>query len=506
MVILTPFFLTRKQDNMKTIYAIVLSVMAMTVLQAQSVTEAVRYSFGEPVGTARVAGVGGAFGAMGGDYGVVAINPAGLGEYWKGELSFSPGFGTVNSDAYLNDESSNVTNSTDNTILNLYNLGIVFANRKASGDFQTSNWAIGIHRVANFSERFEYSGYTQGSITERFKELANGKTFDQLDDFEAYPAYWTSAIFDDDDDLQYDSDISDIAFVDKSQIVSRSGRMNELNVSWGGKYKEKFNLGVGLGIPIVRFTENKEYVEWDPGDEIDLFNSLVYRENLTTDGVGINLRVGAQYTMLNFLRLGAVLQSPSYLALEDEYDTVLDYDYTLEPGAEPYESPIGTFEYTMITPWKATLSAGALLKLGNLNGFINADLEYLDYTNARLDFRDVDVRLEDEANDDIAVQLSGATNLRIGGELAYRKIRLRAGSSFLASPYGLDDGNLGATSVNTSFGMGYRGDKFFIDAAWRARQFDEGYLPYRVLDIERNQVVTNEKSISNLIFTLGFKF
>ena len=44
-------------------------------------------------GTARSGGMGNAFGALGGDFTSVSINPAGLGVYRSGELSITPTFG-----------------------------------------------------------------------------------------------------------------------------------------------------------------------------------------------------------------------------------------------------------------------------------------------------------------------------------------------------------------------------------------------------------------------------
>ncbi len=480
----------------------ILFCLTAALAYGQGISEVVRMSTGEPISTARVAGVGGSFGAMGGDLGVLSINPAGLGDYRKAEITFSPGFSSVSTNAYLNELPENALTRDENSLLSINNLGIVFTGSPRQSDFNTSNFAISLNRLASYTEFFEYEGFTQGSITERFKELANGRTPESLDDFEAYPAYFTSAIFDDDEDLQYDSDISDLAFVDKMQTVNREGRMSELNIAWGGKYNENLNVGVGLGIPIVSFTETKVYTEWDPTDQIELFNSLEYVEQLNTSGTGINLKVGAQYTF-KFLRLGASLQSPSLISLEDEYETEMVYDFTLVSSPEPYISPLGSFDYRVTTPWKTNISVGGLFRLGDeLNAFVNADLEYQDYSVGKLDYRGNDTELENEVNNDIALQLTNGANIRLGGELAYKKVRVRAGTAFNASAYDLDEGFSSAYSL----GGGLRGDKFFLDVAYRIRNTEAGYLPYRVLDIERNQVVTTEQRISNLIFTAGFKF
>jgi len=53
-------------------------ILVTVGVTAQSLTDAVRYSTLIPGGTARAMGVGGSFGAMGGDFGVLTINPAGI--------------------------------------------------------------------------------------------------------------------------------------------------------------------------------------------------------------------------------------------------------------------------------------------------------------------------------------------------------------------------------------------------------------------------------------------
>lgn len=483
---------------------ILINLLCLSALMsfAQSVTEAVRYSFQEPIGTARVAGVGGAFGAMGGDYGVLAINPAGIADYWKSEFTFTPTFSSIETEATLSgSEGANITNN--NSLLSINNIGVVFSHRPRGGSLVTSNLAIGFRRTGSFKQTMYYEGYTEGSITERFKELANGKSPAQLDDFEAYPAWFTDAIFDLEEDNTYSSDISSIASVDKSQNIIRKGRSSEVDVAWAGKYGKSLNFGVGLGIPLISFEETKTYRETDPNDEIEIFNSLEYIENITTSGTGVNVKVGAQYSAFNFLRLGASLQTPSYMYMEDTYDTSLEYSYTLSSTSEPYLSPIGSFNYRIRTPWKANLSAGGLFRLENINAFINADVELLDYRIASLDFNGNDEVLEREANEQIDLQLANTVNYRLGGEIAYKKLRVRAGTALTASPYDLDEGNLATAG---SFGLGFRGDKFFMDLAYRSNSVEEGYIPYLVVDPDRNQLVTSNKRSNNLLITVGFKF
>lgn len=56
---------------------------------AQSAIDAYRFSQPDLRGTARFMGMGGAFGALGGDLSTLSQNPAGIGVYRSNELGFT---------------------------------------------------------------------------------------------------------------------------------------------------------------------------------------------------------------------------------------------------------------------------------------------------------------------------------------------------------------------------------------------------------------------------------
>ncbi|NNF21698.1 MAG: hypothetical protein HKN67_07135, partial [Saprospiraceae bacterium] len=156
---------------MRSILAFFLTIITMIGLQAQSLTDAVRYSTLIPGGTARVMGAGGSFGAMGGDFGSLSINPAGLADYRSSELMFSFSMNSGETNSALGQGS---LSTEHRNILNLENLGAVFHSRVNGSDLMTSNFAIGLQQFNNFSQEFGFSGKTKGTIVERFLELANG--------------------------------------------------------------------------------------------------------------------------------------------------------------------------------------------------------------------------------------------------------------------------------------------------------------------------------------------
>ncbi|MBT8234399.1 MAG: hypothetical protein HKO66_08560 [Saprospiraceae bacterium] len=493
---------------MKRILYILLTLLSFNFLYGQNLADAVRYSTLLPGGTARTMGAGGAFGAMGGDFGVLTINPAGVADFRSSDLSFSFSFNGGETSSLLKGGNSNVESHVSEPILD--NIGVVFHARPNGGSLITNNLAIGLNNHNNFRQDFLFSGSTKGSITERFAERANNRSPEFFDVFEAELAWETGAIYDFDEDLVYETDIDTIRDVYKQQDVSRSGKLNELVIAWAGKFRNNFNLGVGIGIPFVSFEETKIYQEIDEGDRIEFFDNLTFEERLVTKGTGFNFKIGAGYTIDRTIRLGLSYQSPTYFNLDDNYENNLNYTFTADNVRESYDSrsPEGRFEYKLTTPSRLTASVGTLIKTEKLKGFINVDAQLVSYASNRFNFTEnndspSELNYEREVNALIKEDLRSTINFNIGGEVAYEKFRVRGGLGLVGSPYEIDDG---ATFNKVySLGGGFRGERFYLDFAYQLRTIEEGYIPYQVLDDNRNQFVTNETDISKLIFTVGFK-
>src|SRR4030066_116695 len=67
-------------------------VFLFTLTFAQKEIDALRYSQLTYGGTARFTSMAGAFGALGGAFSSLSINPAGIGIYRKSEFTFTPSF------------------------------------------------------------------------------------------------------------------------------------------------------------------------------------------------------------------------------------------------------------------------------------------------------------------------------------------------------------------------------------------------------------------------------
>lgn len=263
-------------------------------------------------------------------------------------------------------------------------------------------------------------------------------------------------------------------------------------------------LGATLGLPFVRYNQSKSYREVDENGSIPHFHELSYTERFVTSGIGVNLKVGAILRVSQMLRIGAAVHTPTRMTLSDTYSAEMGSAIAFTEGDDPSifsaESEIGAFEYGLRTPWRA-IGSGALIfkKLG----FVSAEVEYVDYSNAQFNFR-TDADYQSEVNGTIDSKYGQALNIRIGGEMALKRMRLRAGYALYGSPFrpgvALED----ALATNLSVGAGYHGKTVFLDLAIVNSRSAEEYVPY----VAPSSIpsVVNSMNFNNIVLTLGYKF
>jgi len=268
---------------------------------AQTIAEGLRYADVSYGSTARALGVGGSFSGLGPDISVASSNPAGLAEFRKSEIVLS---GFINNgvlDASLNGDRTSLSSYP----ISLQSIGLTFAYAPIASGWSSTNFTIGLNKVASFDERFSFRSTTPGSIIQRFAERANGNGLDDLDNFEAGPAFDAGAIFDFDGDFFYESDFATFREqVFKSQSVVTSGGISELVASISGSRNSKFNIGLTVGIPFLSYNSNKTYIEDDSNGLVEFFDNLEFVENLVTTGVGFNAKLGLLYKIIQKVRIG----------------------------------------------------------------------------------------------------------------------------------------------------------------------------------------------------------
>lgn len=497
---------------MKKIFLFFITLFFINSMSAQTLADAARFSVFDVNSTARSVGVGGGLGALGGDFSTLSVNPAGLALYRGREFTFTPSLVFINSDAQL--EGGQGTQSDTKVNFNLSNIGLVFHKRPTSTKWTTANFGFGLNRLANFHQKITYEGVTRGSITDRWLELADGFSPNQLDNFEAGPAFDAFAIGEfQNSPTFYFSDFVPDDQVLKTQDITRKGSINELVFSFAGNIKERVMLGATVGIPFLRFEENKRYEESDPNNEIPEFNFLRFSENLETRGTGINLKLGAIIRFSQAFRLGLAIHTPTAFQLTDNYNTTVAYDFDADSYNEsqaPAESPQLEFEYNFSTPWRFIGSAGIVI--GKI-GFLTGEVEYVNYTGSKYSVNaDIatlaDQDIIDRVNQTIDNQLESNLNFRFGGEVALQKYRLRGGFNLSGTPYAVDSSLDGSLSL----GAGVRWESIFLDIAYRRSMDNEVYVPYVIGDQEVNGIEISEQQVNidavknKFMITMGVRF
>lgn len=139
------------------------------------------------------------------------------------------------------------------------------------------------------------------------------------------------------------------------------------------------------------------------------------------------------------------------------------------------------------------------------NGFISADVDWVDYSAARLNSRDFDQSAD---NDAIRNAYGSTINFRVGGEARIDRFRLRAGYAFYGDPYS-NTPDITQTTSQISGGVGVKFNSLYMDFALVSRTSDGVYRSYQVLDANDQNVGPEtflSNSITSGIFTIGFNF
>ena len=463
---------------------------------AQNDIDAMRYSQLTFGGTARFASMAGSMGALGGDISTLSTNPAGIAVFRKSEFTITPSLVSQNTLSTYNGS----TSSDGKLNFNLSNIGLVGAwdlsNRTNTG-WKTFDFGFAYNRINSFQTRTSVSGYnTSSSLLDTYVGNANGHTSADFDAFSTNLAYQTYLINPTlNDSTKYNHVLP---YYGEQQMKSTitSGSMGETDLSFGGNYKDKVLVGGTIGFVSVKYSEQSVYQEVDSKDSIPNFKSFSYSQNVTTRGNGVNVKIGVIVKPTNWLRVGMAVHTPTTITLHDSYNNDMKSD--LETATYEQASPQGAFDYSIVTPFRAIGSLGFII---NKNALLNAEYEYVNYTDAQLHsspdvFADV--------NQTIRAKYGATGNLRVGGEVRFDPISFRLGYAMYGSPFNSGQSSNSPISSYTA-GVGFRENNYFLDFAYVFTKYTQYNYLYDPTGIALNPV-KNDNKISSFMLTLGFKF
>lgn len=505
--------------KMKKIILTLVGITGLITLSfGQYVDQALIFSQQNYGSTARSKAMGNAFGAIGGDFSSLSINPAGIGVYLKSEVSASLNVLGMNStDAtYQNQITSDRSNS-----FNFRNFGYVLATPVQDGGsgLVSFNFGIGFNKLNNFNQTM--SAGKNGSPHSRmdaFADNTNGiNSNDLLDENSPYSngTPWESK-------LAWENYLIDVAnpdangmgntyqsillaneLVNQNLTINKDGFLNEYVASFGANFNHQLYLGATIGMQDLYYNESATF------NEDGEFGNFDYYSNTRTRGFGYNLKLGLIYRPVPELRLGAAIHTPTFFDMKEEYSSIMSSDLKFvsadADGIHKAESPLGDYGYKMDTPMKAV---GSLAYQFGKKGMISLDYEYIDYSNIKFRTGRDGYNFSYE-NTDIKNIYRSVSNLHIGGEIRPNEaLSLRAGYELFGNPYKTMINNVAQPNANWSYntinaGFGYRINNVTFDVSYSlGRKTDYSYI-YQVSSA--NDPVKYQRSNSELVFTLGIK-
>jgi hypothetical protein len=469
---------------------------------AQYANDAVRFSTGQSGSTSRIKAIGNAGTAVGGDLSSVSGNPAGLGFFTMSEASITPEYDASKINAgYL----GNSYNSTKNNLY-LNNAAVVFYTRLNTprGQDKTKGWlslnfGAGYSRTNNFGENIYYAGKNNtNTINDYYASLANSGGIDAglagwAYDHNLIDQYGTAGT--------YRSNAQ--AGVQQVNTIMRTGGQSEVNLSLGANYSNKLYLGFSLGITDLQYNSTNSFgetgvvsvLEGTPPTPVSRNYNSFYNQYQSTKGAGINAKFGAIYKILETVRVGATITTPTYITIDDVYTEELKTG--LSSGNNYIDGPADyPLSYTMRTPFKA--AGGASVFIGKL-GFISGDVEYVDYSTTHIDSSDDFDSSYDNAQ--IKNNYRATVNARVGAEIrVVPSLMLRGGFGVLGSPLK----NNGTSTKTATGGLGYRLGNYYVDATYQHITGSDTITPYTLAASSPSANLS--RSNNNVFLTLGFRY
>ncbi|PIE50994.1 MAG: hemin receptor [Flavobacteriales bacterium] len=469
----------------KSIILVSFSVACYVQAQDVSVITNTTEVYANPVmkGSAKFDAMVGSNGALGGTANALLTNPAGLGVAVSGEVSLS-----LDSHRYQNKATLNNTSLTyKNNLTGLSNVGVIGIFRPES----EGNWKF-VNVAVNYSNQC-------------------------LDKYVETPA---------DENISFSKDLIDpnnnavtgnLAF--KGHAYNRTGRVSKFSLGFGANYDHSFYFGAGLNFSSAKVTQ---------GDRaaflLDLDNRIYDFDKQYTpyeeQASGISMSLGGIAKISNQLRLGIALETPTLWSMERVY-----WEYGEDNSGYATEGRYSE-DRRLVSPFKTTLSAAIV---PNKRFALNVDYtvgltkpKYSEQGGAEV-----------ELNDFFRKNTKNTSELRVGAEYRWNKLRLRGGYAYANSPFeSLSINTVSASNgqLNQPFtssrrtlglGIGYAFNSFFIDVAYQnvsssayQNPFMQGYEAFNSGYYSTDFDLTSENAIvsevenkqNNVNVTLGWKF
>ncbi|WP_229719633.1 OmpP1/FadL family transporter [Winogradskyella haliclonae] len=504
---------------MKRVLILFITAISMSFVNAQDITDALRYANDEIGGTARFRAMGGAFGALGGDISAININPASSAVFAQSKASFTLGLSAKNNDVnYFNINRSSEDNSFNlgqgggvfvyasnnpNTKWNKFSLGIAY---DRTGDFSDSWIASGVNTNTSIAEYFngfanglrldEISALPGETINEAYADIGSVFGFGHQQAFLGFESFILEPVADVDDNIDYDSNIVGGNYNQRYALAS-TGYNGKMAFNFAAQYDERINIGVNINAHFLNYERSTVFDETN-SNAGSTVTAVGFDNTLLTTGTGVSFQIGSIVKLTNEFRVGLTYNSPTWYRINDETTQFLQT--TVDGFSNPIViSPniINIYPaYRLRTPGKVT---------GSL-AYVFGDRGLLSFDYSRKDFSDTVFRPTDDPffafqNDEISSLLGVSNTYRIGGELRHKQFSFRGGYRMEESPY-IDDTFVGDLTAY-SLGFGYKFGDFAIDIAYSQAERERNEFLYSNAPTFRETANLDTK-FTDVVLTLTF--
>lgn len=405
------------------------------------------YNNNTPAGNAKFEAMAGASGALGGDASSMLTNPAGLGVAISSSFNATLGFNDTQNTTTLGSSSVNWKNSSTD----LSNVQGTFA----LGTAPNSRWKF-VNVGINYSS----------------------KTLDNIVQTPALAAISGTGLLTD----GAGSAVAEMPF--QGHIYDRSGRQSALNIGVAGNYDNQIYIGASLGF------HSSTLDQFDQA-KFSLPNSTVVNildnqgSPYAETGRGFDANIGIIGKVTPDVRAGLSIQTPIFWTIDRAW-SYYSSDGTIADG---------TYSETrkLQTPAKVT---GSLAYIGGKNLALN-----LDYTMGfSKDKFTENSAGESLLNQEFSNYGTNYSQVRIGGEYRYQRLRIRAGYAFTNAPFKNSSfdhytGNgsvantnvedfLGGRTNSVGVGLGYEFNRFSLDLTYKniSQSYANPFFSYNQVD------------------------
>jgi len=411
---------------------------------------------------ARAIGMGGAYIGVADDYSAIYWNPAGLGLIKNNEFFTS----LTHTNRNINTKFLGLKDDNSQSKTALGALGYVYPYEVYRGSLVVAG---GYNRVHNYSSLFGYSGFNPG------------------------PSYMGATFS--------SPEIPDRLTQDET--VEINGNLSQLSLGCAFEAAEDVFIGVTFNYWTGEMNYNQVFQEWDLHDYYTVlpndFDNYLNDNIIDTDIRGYDVLIGAMYCVSPQLRLGAVINTPRFITLKEDWS--INENMTFDDGTiellEDYDD-FGLFEYKVQMPFVF----GAGLSYSFPNGLFSGEVRYTDWS--QFQYRDdfpVAGYTKGSANRNIKRTLRAVLSPKVGLELEFpNEMKFRAGFAHVPTP--LIDAESEYDRKYLSLGLGFfMGGTTNIDIAYRRGWWETNSVS------AFSDIIVNENHVDHRVFaTLSFRF